>query len=188
MGAAVRAGERWTGVRLMADSGQLRNGGFGAGGRKERTSASSAELTALTLCIVNDVASRRVHDQVHILLIPARFNREVPAYLKWGNSNACTAADYYVATLRWRHDCWVADPIGIALEGGAAHASALKRAALIFGGDGLESLPLSGKRAGVHLIGMVPLDKDGCEDAVDTETSRSEKNGQPKASRGSSYG
>lgn len=65
------------------------------------------------LTVAADTQSSRIHEHVHILLTPARFSWEVPAYLRWGNWNACPPPEYHVAALRWWHIRWGADLIGI---------------------------------------------------------------------------
>ncbi|URW76414.1 DUF4253 domain-containing protein [Sphingomonas donggukensis] len=55
------------------------------------------------LTIATDLVSGKVHDKVHILLVPAKFSWEVPAYLRWGDWNACPPPEYHVAALREWH-------------------------------------------------------------------------------------
>lgn len=58
---------------------------------------TESEQTGLT--VARDVLTGKPFDRVHILLIPARESWEVPAYLRWGGWNGCTAAEYHVAAL-----------------------------------------------------------------------------------------
>ena len=47
--------------------------------------------------------TRLAHPRVHIALIPTADRTEIPAYLLWGNWNACPAPEQHVAALRsWR--------------------------------------------------------------------------------------
>jgi len=50
--------------------------------------------------IANDLMTGAPHDRVHILLLPAGHGWEAPAYLRWGNWNACPPPEYHVAALR----------------------------------------------------------------------------------------
>lgn len=59
-----------------------------------------------------DTLSDGFHDRVHILLIPAKFGWEVPAYLRWGDWNSCPPPEYHVSALR----TWHAD-FGVELVG-----------------------------------------------------------------------
>lgn len=65
------------------------------------------------LSIATDILSGRAHDRVHILLVPARFGWEVPAYLRWGGWNACPPPEYHVAALRRWHARFGAELVGI---------------------------------------------------------------------------
>jgi hypothetical protein len=68
---------------------------------------------AIGLSVATDILSGRFHDKVHILLIPAKFGWEVPAYLRWGDWNACPPPEYHVAALRRWHDRYGVDLVGI---------------------------------------------------------------------------
>ncbi|MDP5279209.1 DUF4253 domain-containing protein [Sphingomonas sp. DG1-23] len=63
--------------------------------------------------IATDILSGKVLDRVHILLIPARFGWEVPAYLRWGDWNACPPPEYHVAALRTWHAAFGAELVAI---------------------------------------------------------------------------
>jgi hypothetical protein len=63
--------------------------------------------------IATDILSGKVLDRVHILLIPARFSWEVPAYLRWGDWNACPPPEYHAAALRTWHAEFGADLVAI---------------------------------------------------------------------------
>lgn len=63
--------------------------------------------------VATDIVSGKFHDRVHILLIPTKFGWEVPAYLRWGDWNACPPPEYHVAALRsWNRD-FAADLVGM---------------------------------------------------------------------------
>jgi len=63
--------------------------------------------------VATDMVSGKFYDRVHILLIPTEFGWEVPAYLRWGDWNACPPAEYHVAALRSWHSDFAADLIGL---------------------------------------------------------------------------
>jgi hypothetical protein len=63
--------------------------------------------------VATDIVSGKFHDRVHILLIPTEFGWEVPAYLRWGDWNACPPPEYHVAALRSWHNDFAADLVGI---------------------------------------------------------------------------
>ena len=65
------------------------------------------------LSVASDLLSGKPRDKVHILLVPASNSWEVPAYLRWGNWNACPPPEYHVAALRSLHDRFGAELIGI---------------------------------------------------------------------------
>ncbi|WP_206244051.1 DUF4253 domain-containing protein [Novosphingobium terrae] len=52
-------------------------------------------------------------DTVHVLFIPTEHSWEVPAYLRWGDWNACPPPEYHVAALRHWHDAFGAELVGI---------------------------------------------------------------------------
>lgn len=63
--------------------------------------------------VATDIVSGQYHNRVHILLIPTKFGWEVPAYLRWGDWNACPPPEYHIAALRsWHHD-FSADLVGM---------------------------------------------------------------------------
>lgn len=63
--------------------------------------------------VAMDLLSGRFHDRVHILLIPTKYGWEVPAYLRWGDWNACPPPEYHVAALRGWHSRYAVDLVGI---------------------------------------------------------------------------
>ncbi|MCJ2187031.1 DUF4253 domain-containing protein [Novosphingobium beihaiensis] len=52
-------------------------------------------------------------EKVHVLFIPTQHGWEVPAYLRWGNWNACPPPEYHVAALRQWHDRFGAELVGM---------------------------------------------------------------------------
>lgn len=74
---------------------------------------SEVEAPASGLTVATDLLSGRSYDKVHILLIPTRLGWEVPAYLRWGDWNACPPPEYHVAALRHWHKQYGVDLIGI---------------------------------------------------------------------------
>ncbi|WP_447725554.1 DUF4253 domain-containing protein [Sphingomonas koreensis] len=60
-----------------------------------------------------DLVSGKFHDKVHILLLPTKRSWEAPAYLRWGDWNACPPPEYHVATLRDWNNRFGADLVGI---------------------------------------------------------------------------
>lgn len=65
------------------------------------------------LTVAHDMRSGRAFEQVHILLIPTQDGSEVPAYLRWGNWNACPPPEYHVAALRSWHERYGVELVGI---------------------------------------------------------------------------
>lgn len=65
------------------------------------------------LTVAFDLLSRQPRDKVHILLLPTKNSWEAPAYLRWGDWNACPPPEYHVAALRDWHQRFGADLIGI---------------------------------------------------------------------------
>jgi len=65
------------------------------------------------LSVALDLLSGKPRDQVHILLLPTKNGWEAPAYLRWGDWNACPPPEYHVAALRDWHDRFGAELIGI---------------------------------------------------------------------------
>ena len=63
--------------------------------------------------VAMDLPTSKFHDRVHLLLIPARAGWEVPAYLRWGDWNACPPTEYHVAALRKWHEEFGAELVGI---------------------------------------------------------------------------
>lgn len=63
--------------------------------------------------VATDIVSGKFHDRVHILLIPAREGWQVPAYLRWGDWNACPPPEYHVAALRSWHKEFSAELVGM---------------------------------------------------------------------------
>jgi hypothetical protein len=58
------------------------------------------------LSVAQDMTSGKMLDRVHLLMLPANHGWEAPAYLRWGNWNACPPSEYHVAALHdwnWRY-------------------------------------------------------------------------------------
>ncbi|MGF7150366.1 hypothetical protein FHS96_004024 [Sphingomonas zeicaulis] len=72
-----------------------------------------AAAGSVGLSVTMDMVSQRLYDRVHIVLTPAKFCWEVPAYLRWGGWNACPPPEYHVAALRRWHDRYGAELVGI---------------------------------------------------------------------------
>ncbi len=71
----------------------------------------AAEGSALT--VASDSLSGKPFPLVHILLIPNTRSWEVPAYLRWGNWNACPPPAQHVAALRRWHERFGVELVGI---------------------------------------------------------------------------
>lgn len=55
------------------------------------------------LTVAMDYRANKPLDTVHILILPTHDSAEVPAYLRWGNWNACPSPELHVAMLRdWK--------------------------------------------------------------------------------------
>lgn len=74
---------------------------------------SKVEGGSLGLSIATNIVSGDFYDKVHILLVPAKFGWEVPAYLRWGDWNACPPPEYHVAALRKWHEQYGTELAGI---------------------------------------------------------------------------
>jgi hypothetical protein len=68
------------------------------------------------LSVALDVLTGRPLENVHILLIPTAASWEVPAYLRWGDWNACPPAEYHVAALRRWHQRHGTELVGISAD------------------------------------------------------------------------
>jgi hypothetical protein len=65
------------------------------------------------LSVASDALTGKFFESVHILLIPASASWQVPAFLRWGNWNACPPPEYHVAALRSWHQRYGAELVGI---------------------------------------------------------------------------
>lgn len=74
---------------------------------------TQAEAGEPGLSVALDLVSGKPLAQVHILLLPTKNGWEAPAYLRWGDWNACFPPEYHVAALRDWHDRFGADLVGI---------------------------------------------------------------------------
>ncbi|WP_294338547.1 DUF4253 domain-containing protein [uncultured Sphingomonas sp.] len=77
------------------------------------------------LTVASDILTGKPHPQVHILLIPTTQSWEVPAYLRWGNWNACPPPAWHVAALKQWHDHYGVELIG--LDGATLNLRAARR-------------------------------------------------------------
>jgi hypothetical protein len=76
--------------------------------------ATKADLPGLT--IVNDLATGKPLSEAYLLMLPAQASWEIPAYLRWGNWNACPPAEYHVAALKRWHARFGAELVGIGTD------------------------------------------------------------------------
>lgn len=65
------------------------------------------------LTVASDILSGKPFPLVHILLIPTTRSWEVPAYLRWGNWNACPPPAQHVAALRRWHERFGVELVGM---------------------------------------------------------------------------
>lgn len=65
------------------------------------------------LTVASEVLTGKPFESVHILLIPAAESWQVPAFLRWGDWNACPPPEYHVAALRSWHQRYGAELVGI---------------------------------------------------------------------------
>ncbi|WP_296617983.1 DUF4253 domain-containing protein [Sphingomonas sp.] len=63
--------------------------------------------------VATDIVKGEFLEHVHILLIPTTYGWEVPAYLRWGDWNACPPPEYHVAALRAWHSDFGAELVGM---------------------------------------------------------------------------
>lgn len=60
-----------------------------------------------------DLSTGRPYDSVHVLFIPTEHSWEIPAYLRWGDWNACPPPEYHIAALRNWHEAYGLELVGI---------------------------------------------------------------------------
>lgn len=65
------------------------------------------------LAVVSDILTGRILNEVHIVVVPTSDFTEAPAYLRWGNWNACPPPEVHVAALRRWRDQWGAELVGM---------------------------------------------------------------------------
>lgn len=73
--------------------------------------------------IATDAPGGSFFERVHILLVPARASWEIPAWLRWGDWNACPPPEYHVAALRHWHRRHGAELVGLSGDTMNIHAS-----------------------------------------------------------------
>ncbi len=74
---------------------------------------AASTIAGGALTIATDVLSGKPLQRVHILLIPTTKSWEVPAYLRWGNWNACPPPAHHVAALRHWNERFGVELVGI---------------------------------------------------------------------------
>jgi hypothetical protein len=65
------------------------------------------------LTIARNLRTGQAFERVHILLISTPNGWEVPAYLRWGDWNACPPPEYHVAALHSWHERYGVELVGI---------------------------------------------------------------------------
>lgn len=65
------------------------------------------------MSVIFDLARGEAHDRVHVLFVPTMQSWQVPAYLRWGDWNACPPPEFHVAALRHWHQAYGAELAGI---------------------------------------------------------------------------
>lgn len=60
-----------------------------------------------------NLATGKAYDTVHVVFIPTEHSWEIPAYLRWGDWNACPPPEYHVAALRRWNDAHGLELVGI---------------------------------------------------------------------------
>ncbi len=65
------------------------------------------------ITIDKNIISNKFYEKVSIVLLPTKNGWEAPAYLNWGNWNACPPAKYHVAALKKWHDLYGAEVISL---------------------------------------------------------------------------
>jgi len=71
------------------------------------------ESNSPILAVAYDFRTGMPFEKVHVLFIPTEESWQVPAYLRWGDWNACPPPEYHVAALRHWHDAYGAELVGI---------------------------------------------------------------------------
>ncbi len=73
---------------------------------------ADADVFKVRLTVAEDGEGKPL-DRVHILILPTKEAAAAPAYLRWGDWNACPAPEYHVAALRDWHKRYGAVPVGM---------------------------------------------------------------------------
>jgi hypothetical protein len=71
---------------------------------------------ATDLTVTYDLAARQTKPTAHIALIPTDDPTAIPAYMQWGNWNACPPPAYHVAALRAWRDRYGAELVGLGAD------------------------------------------------------------------------
>jgi hypothetical protein len=71
---------------------------------------------ATSLTVTYDLAAQQLKPTAHIALIPTDDPTAIPAYMQWGNWNACPPPAYHVAALRAWRDRYGAELVGLAAD------------------------------------------------------------------------
>jgi Domain of unknown function (DUF4253) len=114
--------ERTTPAAIIAEAAKLKipqslkqwsevEGGLPEPPLGEWPSAKGGKYAQLT--VASDDLTGKPFARVHILIIPTTNSWEVPAYLGWGNWNACPPPTYHVAVLKSWNQRFGAELVGI---------------------------------------------------------------------------
>ena len=71
------------------------------------------ELPPVTITVDKDILTGAPHKRVHIVIVPTNEPAHVPAYLRWGDWNACPGPEVHVAVHQKWHAQFGAEIVGI---------------------------------------------------------------------------
>ncbi len=74
------------------------------------------EVEQMALTVHRDIRTGRPFARTHIVIVPADDPTQVPAYLRWGNWNACPAPEIHVAVHRRWRDQYGAQIVGMSSD------------------------------------------------------------------------